>query len=137
MKTQAATWDYALQTGKEPLVLDLAELVFGLSDLAVRLDKLIDNNDEDILDIDTKRENCLTILSSYLLQNGLELLEELEATPLELVSDIHKFPFIGCYLPLLMVGVLIYVKKYLSLARVYPGLPPMVGMLRFTLEGYL
>ena len=28
-------------------------------------------------------------------------------------------------------------KNCLGLARVYPGLPPVVGMLRLTLEGYL
>ena len=36
-----------------------------------------------------------------------------------------------------MVGVLISVKKYLSLARVYPGLPPVAIMIRVTLERYL
>ena len=104
--------------------MDLSELVFGLSALAVRLDKLGDNKDKYGPDIDTKRSKCLTLLTQYLLQNGLELLEELEANPLELVSGIHKVPFLSCYLPILMVGVLISVKKYLSLALVYPA-PPL------------
>ena len=93
-----------------------------------------ENKDRDDLDIDTKSKTCLTLLSQYLLQNGLNSLEELEATPLELLSGINKVPFNGCYLPLLMVGVLISVKKYLSLACVYPGINPVVGMLRVMLE---
>ena len=125
MKTQAATWDYALQTGKEPLVLDLAELVFGLSDLAVRLDKLGDDKDKYGLDLDMKRAKCLTLLTQSLLQNGLKYLEELEATTLDLVSGIHKVTFCGFYLPLLMVGVLISAKNYFSLACVYPAPPPL------------
>ena len=32
---------------------------------------------------------------------------------------------------------LVSVKNYLSLARIKPGLPPVVGMLRVMLEGYL
>ena len=55
MKTQASAWDDALRTGKEPLVLDLAELVFGLSALAVSLDKLGDYKNKYGLDIDTKK----------------------------------------------------------------------------------
>ena len=37
MKTQASDWVDALCTGKEPLVSDLAKLVFDLSSLAYRL----------------------------------------------------------------------------------------------------
>ena len=132
MKTQAATWDYALQTGKEPLVLDLAELVFGLSDLAVRLDKLGDDKDKYGLDLDMKKAKCLTLLTQYLLQNGLKYLEELEATTLDLVSGIHKVTFCGFYLPLLMVGVLISAKNYFSLACVYPAPPPPCGMYAYS-----
>ena len=47
-------------------------------------------------------------------------------TPLELVSGINKVHFCGFYLPLLIVGVLISVKKYLILARVYLEPPPRV-----------
>ena len=53
------------------------------------------------------------------------------------MSGIHKVPFLGRYLPLSIVGVLISVKNYLRLACVYPVLPLALGMLRFTLEGYL
>ena len=55
-------------------------------------------------------------LTSSILTNGLASLSDIEATPLELVSGIHKVPFCGCYLPSSIVRVLIYVEDYLSLA---------------------
>ena len=134
MKTQASAWANALWNGKEPLISDLSDLVFDLSSLAYRLENLGDDKDEDGLNIDTKKETCLTLLTLSILQNGLKSLENLEANPLVLVSGIHKVLFCGCYLPLLIVGVLIYVKKYPILARVYPGLTPVIGMFRVTLE---
>ena len=84
-----------------------------------------------------KKDIFISLLTLSLLTNGFALLEDLEATPLELVSGIHKVPFNGCYLPSSMVGALTPVKKYLSLDRFYPGLPPIVGMQRVTLEQYL
>ena len=57
--------------------MDLAKLVFGLSASAVRLENMGNNRDEKQLDIDTKKERCLTLLTRSLLQNGLESLEEL------------------------------------------------------------
>ena len=134
MKTQASAWANALWNGKEPLISDLADLVFDLSSLAYRLENLGDDKDEDGLNIDTKKETCLTLLTLSLLQNGLNYLEDIEATPLELVSGIHKVPFCGCHLTITMVGVLFSMKKYLSLACVYPGINPVVGMLRVMLE---
>ena len=71
------------------------------------LDKLGDDKDKYGLDIDTKREKFLTLLTLSLLQNVLESLEYIEATILDLVSSIHKVPFCGCYLPLSVVVVLI------------------------------
>ena len=77
MKTQAGSWSDSLWAGKEPLISDLAELVFVLSDSTVRLDKLGDNKYKYGLDLNTKRAKCLTLLTQSLLQNGLEFLEEL------------------------------------------------------------
>ena len=74
VNTQASTWADALRTGKQPLITDPAELVFGLSALAVRLDKLGEDKDKYGIDIDTKRLNCLTLLTQSLLQNGLKSL---------------------------------------------------------------
>ena len=77
VKTQAAAWVNSLRTGKYPLVLDLSELVFDLSALAVTLDKLDNDKDKYGLDLDTKTAKCLTLLTQYLFQNALEFLEEL------------------------------------------------------------
>ena len=71
LKTQAATWDNSLWNRKEPLVLYLAEICFGLSASAIRLGKLGDDKDKCGLGIDTNIEKCLILLTSYLLQNGL------------------------------------------------------------------
>ena len=75
----------------------------------------------------------ISLLTSSLLANGLASLSDIEATPLELVSGIHKVPFCGYYLPTLMVGFLIYVNKYLNLARAYPEIPPVVDLKGVTL----
>ena len=56
---------------------------------------------------------------------------------MELVSGIHKVPFHGFYLPLSIAVVLISVKNYLSLAIIYPGLPPVLGMLIAKIKVYL
>ena len=109
MKTQSSSWADALRTGKEHLITDLSNTVFGLSDLSFRWDKLGDDKDKYGLNLDTNRAKCLTFLTQSLLKNGLKLLEELYATPLELVSGIHKVPFYGFCLSPSIVGVLIYV----------------------------
>ena len=80
--------------------------------------------DKEDVDINTKRATCLTLLPLSLISNGLKLLEDLEATPLELVSDIIKVPFCGCYLTLSMVEVLISMKNYHRLACAEPAPPP-------------
>ena len=67
MKTQAASWANALWTWKDPLVSDLTDLIFGLSASPVRLDKLGDDKDKYVINIDTKRANCLTLLTQSLL----------------------------------------------------------------------
>ena len=82
MRTQASTWDNSLQTGKDPLVLDLSKLVFGLSYLADRLAKLVNDKDKEDVNINTNRATCFTLLTLSLLQNVLKSLEDIEATPL-------------------------------------------------------
>ena len=72
VNTYASSWVDALWTGKEPLISDLAEIVFGLSYLAVRLDKLGDYKDKYCLDLDMKREKCLTLITKSIVQNGLD-----------------------------------------------------------------
>ena len=89
-KSQAADWANALQTGKEPSISYLSELNFGLSALEVVLNKLGDGLYEEKLNLNMKKETCLKLLTDSLLQNGIGSLEDLEATHVELVSDIYK-----------------------------------------------
>ena len=56
---------------------------------------------------------------------------------MDLVSDVHKGYAHGGYLPLLMVGVLISVKRYLTMAQYYPLLSSLVDMNRVLLKIYL
>ena len=80
------------------------------------MEKLGDGQDGKMNNLGENKDVFLSLLTLYLLANGLVLLSDLEATPLELVSVIHKVPFCGCYLPSSIVRVLIYVEDYLSLA---------------------
>ena len=64
-------------------------------------------------------------------------LDDLEATPLALVSGIQMVPFNGRYLPPSMVVPLISAKSYLSLERVHLGLPEITGLTRTQLERYI
>ena len=97
---------------------------------------MVDEKDKEDVDLDKKIAKFLTLLTSSLLHNGLELLKDLETTPFKLVSSIYKVPFCGCYLSLSIMGILLFLKK-LSLACVYPEIPPLVGMPRDTLKRYL
>ena len=81
-----------------------------------------------------KNHECLVLLTNYLCYNGLESLKDLDLTPLDLVSGVHKGSTHGGYLSLSMIGSLISVKKFLTLAQSYPGLPSVVNMDRFFLE---
>ena len=49
--------------------------------------------------ITAKKTACLYLLTLYLATNGITTLEDLEATPLSLVSGIPKVPLNGRYLP--------------------------------------
>ena len=64
-------------------------------------------------------------------------LDNLEATPLSLVSGIPKVPFNVRHLPPSMVGPLISAREYLSLRRVHPSLPEIRELTRTQLERYL
>ena len=72
VKNQASAWDDEFWTGKEPLVSDLAKLVFGLSFSEDKLDKLGNYKYKEGLDIDTKRATYLTLETSFSLHNGLK-----------------------------------------------------------------
>ena len=136
-KTLALVWATALWTRMEDSTSDLATFIFGLSLQGVRLCEWGDSLDVDGVSFYTKKEACLILLTKLIRVNGLKYLEDLCATPLELVSGIHEGSAHGCYLPLSIVGDLISVKKFLSLARVYPGLLPVVSLNKVSLEGNL
>ena len=57
-----------------------------------------------------KEDECIFLLTNYLYYNGLESLEYLDVTSLDLVFGIHKGSAHGGYLPLLMVQALILVR---------------------------
>ena len=84
--------------------------------------------DADGANFDTKEEECLILLTKSLHVKDLDSIDGLGTAPLELIYGIHKGYARECYLTLLMVGALISVRIFLSLARIYPGLPPVVSL---------
>ena len=116
---------------------ELATFIFGLSSQEVRLQKWGKGPSIDEEIFMKNMSKCLTLLTKSLLYNGLESLEDLYATPLDLVSDVHKSYAHGGYLPLLMVGVIISVNKYLTMAQYYLVLSSLVDMNRVLLKIYL
>ena len=57
------------------------------------MEKLGDGQDGKEKNLGEKMDVCLSLLTSSLLANSLASLSDLEATPLELVSSIHKVYF--------------------------------------------
>ena len=64
-----------------------------------------------------KKSECLQILTYSFHYNGLESLEDLYLTPLDLLLGVHKGSTYGGYLSISMVGAMIYVKNVLSLSK--------------------
>ena len=95
---QYKAWAKSLQTGVDPAILDLATIVFDLSPDQDRLEKL-GGFLHGGKNLGEKNYICLTLLTLSLISNGLASFEDLEATPLDLVSVIHKVPFCGFCLP--------------------------------------
>ena len=88
------------------------------------MDKLGDNKDKYVLNIDTNIVKGLTLLTLSLLHNGIKLMKELEAILSELVSGIHKVTFCGCYLPFSKVGFYLREKVTQSNSRL-PRVSPL------------
>ena len=90
--------------------MDLAIFIFGIYSPGVRLDEW--GNSLSVVGtlFNTKKGACISLLTNLLCVNGFEYLEDVDMTPLDLVSGIHKGSTYGAYLPLSMVGALIYVK---------------------------
>ena len=95
VKSQDCDWDDALQTGVESAISDLAKIVFGLSYDLDRLDNLCDGQDKKGNSLGENKDVCLSLLTFSILANRLLSLSYIEATPLDLVSFIHKIPLCG------------------------------------------
>ena len=87
----------------------MADVIFGLSFSKDRLEAMLVGIDHEAT-LTAKKAMCLSLLTSSIATNGMTTLEDLEATPLALVSGIPKLPFNRWYLPLSMVGPLISAK---------------------------
>ena len=133
---QHSAWVSALFTGNEPSVCDLATVIFGLPFSKDKIETSLAGTGHEAK-LKAKKDECLSLLTSSLATNGMATLEDLEATPLALVSDIQNVPFKGRYLPPSMMGTLISAKEYLSLARVHPSIPDIRELTHTQLERYL
>ena len=76
----------------------MADVIFGLSFSKDRLEAMLVGIDH-AATLTEKKAESLSLLTSYLAKNGMTTLEDLEATPLSLVSGIPKVPFNDRYLP--------------------------------------
>ena len=120
-------------TGGEINISELADFICGLYSQGVRLEGQGKGTSLVGAIFMKNWDECLTLLTNSLRYNGPESLDELDKTPLDLVYVIHKGSAHGGYLPLSMVGALIFVKKFLSMARSHPAPPPVVGLNRSSL----
>ena len=136
VKTHHDLWVAALFTGNEPSMCELDIVIFGLSFSKDRLEAILAGSDHETKLTD-KKDACLSLLTSSLTSNGMTTLEDLEATPLSLVSGIPEVSFNGRYLPPSMVGPLISAKDYLSLRRIHPSLSDIRELTLTQLERYL
>ena len=132
-KSLALAWVASFLTGGEVAESELDKFIFGLSSQGERLEVMRKGSILSEDDAMKKKNNCLVLLTNYLCYNGLNSLEDLDLTPLYLVSGLNKGSTYGGYLPLSMFEALIYVNKYLTMEHYYPGLPSVVNMDRFSL----
>ena len=84
-----------------------------------------------------KRGERIFLPTNSLRYNGFESLDDLDSTPLYLVSGVHKSAAHGDYLPISMVRAIISVNKYFTLDQSYPGLLSMVYLDDVSLELYM
>ena len=125
-----------LSTNKDTKTSELGNIIFGLSSSKQKLEEdLPGNQDEDLLT--SKRDFCLTLITSSLAVNGMRSLAYLEGMPSDLLTMIPKATLLGRYIPHQMVAVLVLAKQYLSLRRIHPSLPDIQDVRRLQLYGYL
>ena len=115
---------------------ELVRIIFGLSSSKQKLEEeYLGNLDEAVLN--SKRDTCLTLLTSSLAANGMRFLADLEGMPSDLISMILKATLLGRYLPHKMMAVLVLSKQYLSLRCIHPSLPDIEDVTRLQLDSYL
>ena len=117
--------------------MNLATLIFGLYSPGARLEEWGNSTGAYGNLFWTKKDASLTLVTNSLCVNGFESLEGVDVNPLDLVFCIHRDSANGAYLTLSMVGALISVKKFLKIAKIYPGLPPVESLDKASLEIYL
>ena len=116
-KYLSSAWAAYLFIGGEIAISEMDTFIFSLSHQGVRLEEwgkgLVAVEAEFVKNMD----DCLTLLTNLLCYNGLESIDGLDATPLDLVSGIHRGFAHGAYPQILMLGALVSVKRFLSLAQ--------------------
>ena len=135
--TLAASCDTSILIRKEVAKSDLGKFVFGVSNRGGKLKEICKGRVISDEIFQRKKVKCLQLLINSLYYNGLRSLDALDASPLNLVLGVHKCAAHGGYLTLSVFGSLIYVKALLTLAKPYPGIPPMVDLYTSYLEWYL
>ena len=70
----------------------------------------------------SKRDMCLTLLTSSLAANGMWSLADLEGIPSDLITMISEATLLGGYLPHQMMVLLVLAKQYISLMCIHPSL---------------
>ena len=104
-------------TGNEVAKSGLNKSILRVSTSGEKLEELCKGLTDGKVFFQKKKSECLQILTYSLRYNGLESLEDLYLTPLDLLLGVHKGSTYGGYLSISMVGELIYVKKVLSLSK--------------------
>ena len=136
VKDQHNAWVVDLSAGDDTPLCELAYIIFDISFSGIRLEFLF-AGDAHREELKVKKATCLSLLTSSLTSIGMWTLEELEGTPLSLVSLIPKVPFNCRCLPPSMVAPLVSAREYLGLRRVHPGLPDLMELTRLKIDMYL
>ena len=87
-KSLTKKWLEALSTDQDLSSSELARLIFGLSSSKQKLEEdLADDPDGDLT---SRKDSCLTLLTSSLTINGMRSLADIEGMPTNLITMIPK-----------------------------------------------
>ena len=134
-KSLTKKWREALSTDKDPKSSELASLIFGLSYSKEKLEE--DLAGDPCGDLTSRKDTCITLLTSSLTHNDLRSLGDLEGMQDNMITNILKATSLRRYMPNTMVSVLVLVKQYLSLKSIRPSLPAIKDVTRLQLDGYM